>query len=221
MGLEVRHYHSSAFLALIHWPFLAHTCAHSYSGIRASLAAHPRPRDPSPAPDPRPVPSGQPIYSAPDVSVGGTGTAPIDALLFWRAEVDAAIIASCDATASHSVVISAKAAAEASTKAAEAAYLAASDRKSNAASRISRANKRCDVARSNYVVLLAEVDANTPLPTHPVDSTSPASGGNEMAPQSASDVEDETADFDEEEFEGIWTETDDVEGLEADAMELG
>jgi len=152
--------------------------------------------------------------------VHGTGSAPVQALLFWRAEVDAAIMACCDADASHSVAVSARAAAEANIKAAEAGYLAASDRKSNAASRVSRANKRRDVARSSYVALLAEVDTNTPLPTHPVDSASPASGGNEMAPRSASDAEDKTADFDEEEFEGIWMESETAEGLEEDAMEL-
>jgi hypothetical protein len=157
----------------------------------------------------------------PDGPVRDAGSAPIHDLLFWRAELDDAITACCTALATKQVTVSAAAASEAITKAAEAVYAAASDEKKNAAWRVRQARKRCEIAKKNYLVLLAKANTDGPLASPSGESTPCASGRNGMAAaQSHSDAEDEITGLDEEEFQGVSMDLGSSEEHEDDPMEV-
>jgi len=122
-----------------------------------------RRRATSPIHPDRPVPFNLPpedlvpnLEMIPEVPLRGSTSAPLDAFLAWRAEIDAATFQCSNTAAEVRAASSATAATKAALEAAMAAHSAATDQESNAKARSSTALKRRRFAWDQYLTLRAE-----------------------------------------------------------------
>ncbi len=185
-----------------------------------------RQRVSSPAPELGPVPFALPLEDnvpefLPDVPLRGTASAPVSALLAWRAELDAAILECSNAAASLDAATSARSATGEGLQAAVAVHNAATTQESNAKARSSIALKRRRQAWDQFLMLLAEAhsDSGSLTPSESIDSASPAPGGNGKACASPSDTEDTANEYDEG-FEGSSVDVLGTGGIGEEAMEF-
>ncbi len=154
----------------------------------------------------------------PDVPLRGTASAPLDALLAWRAEIHAATLAFSATATDLTVAEFAQSSAKANRDAAIAAYNTAVTRTLNAKARSSIASKRRRTAWESYIRLSAPAHSDTPSPS-PSPSTvsgSPAYGGKDM-PHASSDARSMPSEYGDI-FDGLSVE--DAREFDADGMDL-
>jgi hypothetical protein len=157
----------------------------------------------------------------------GTKSAPIDALLFWRAELDAADFAysytSIDLKAAKSAEAAATDtlnAAKAALDTAKAAHEAVSRLVSNASARSARALERRQFAWDQYLTLqAANADERSPSrPSLPSALASPAGHGSVRMPSPG--VEGDANDLNDDVFEGFLENQRGSGASDVDAMEV-
>ncbi len=161
--------------------------------------------------------------SVPSVPLRGTKSAPLSALLAWRAEIDIATLECSNAAADVDAATFATATTKQALTAAVAMNNAATTQESNAKARSSIALKRRRFAWKCYLELLAAVSSNSCSPTPSIASAPPPPDENGDAREPSSDAEDGAGDFNNEVFEGLLVNLQgagEFGGLEADAMDL-
>lgn len=151
----------------------------------------------------------------PEVPTRGTDSAPLDALLAWRAEIDTATMACSAASADHNLAVLAKAATKANLNVSIAAHNAASDRESNMAARYSIATKRRRIACEQYFRLHGMIHSDG----HSTASGLPSTVS--MPPTPRGKCMD--SDFHEDVFEGLSVElrtAGELSGEDSEGMDL-
>jgi len=193
--------------------FLARACAHprrlaSSSDSESVSAPVARPPDDL-------VPE-----TVPEVPIHGTDSAPLDALLAWRAEIDTAKQACSAATADHNLAVLAKAATKANLNVAIAADNVATDRELNTAARSSIAIERRRIACEHYLRLLgvAHTDVRSVPPS--TVSVPPTPRGKGRVHASSSDAKVMAGEFYEDIFDGLSVESRTVGDPGAEEMDL-
>lgn len=159
----------------------------------------------------------------PDVPLCGTDTAPLSAIITWRAEIDTATLECSNAAAEVRGATFTTAAAKSALNAAMAAHDAARDQESNARVRSSNALKRRQFAWDQYLTLCAEArsvsESVSPTPSVIAISPAPRAGGSARAASPVT-IAHAGSDVDFEVFEGLSDDVSEVEDFgEDEAME--